>query len=80
MILWLREQFSQSKFKGYIESLNTDDVLKVIPKIERKNAIMLYFNLTCDVFFPTPYNCELEYKLKTCIPQWKMAFFNANKR
>ena len=36
-----REQISQSKFKDDIERLNTDDVLSVILKIERENAMEL---------------------------------------
>ena len=49
------------KFKADIESLNTDAVLSKIPRIEKKNAMKPYFTLTCDVFFPTLSNCELEY-------------------
>ena len=40
-----REHISQSKFKDFIERLNTDDVLSVILKIERENAMKPNFNL-----------------------------------
>ena len=41
-----REHISHSKFKEDIESLNTDDVLSVILKIEMENAIKPNFHLT----------------------------------
>ena len=50
-----REQISQSKFKDDIERLNTDDVLSVILKIERENAMKPNFNLKFDVFSNTFY-------------------------
>ena len=43
------------KFKDDIESLNTDDVLSVILKIERESAMKSNFNLKCDVFSNTFY-------------------------
>ena len=38
-----------------VESLNTDDVLSVILKIERESAMKSDFNLKCDVFSNTFY-------------------------
>ena len=37
--------FSQSKFKDDIETQNTDDILSVILKVEKKNAMKRVFNL-----------------------------------
>ena len=44
-----------SIFRDDIESLNTDDVLGVILKIERENAMEPNFNLKFDVFSNTFY-------------------------
>ena len=55
MVLWWRVHISQSKFKDDIDRLNTDDVLGVILKIERENAMEPYFNIKFDVFFNTFY-------------------------
>ena len=43
------------KFKDDIESLITDDVLSVIPKIEKENAMKPNFNLKFDVVSNTFY-------------------------
>ena len=53
------------KFKDDIESLNTDDFLSAIPKIERENVMKPNFNLKFDVFSNTFY-LWIEI-LKTCI-------------
>ena len=55
MVLLWREHISQSKFKDGIESLNTDDVLSVILKIQRENSMKPIFNLKFDVFSNTFY-------------------------
>ena len=49
----MREHVSLSKFKDDIENLNTDDILSVILKIERENAMKPNFNLKLDVFSNT---------------------------
>ena len=45
----------ESIFLDDIERLNTDDVLGVILKIERENAMEPYFNIKFDVLFNTFY-------------------------
>ena len=55
VVLWWREHISQSKFKDDIETLNSDDVLSVILKIERENDTKPNFNLKFDVFSNTFY-------------------------
>ena len=50
----------RSKFNDDIESLNTDDVLSDILKIERENAIKPFLNLKFDVF-QSRFTCVLEY-------------------
>ena len=45
--------FLNQNLKDDIERLNTDDVLGVILKIERENAMKPYFNIKFDVFFNT---------------------------
>ena len=52
--------FLLSKFKDYIESLNTDDLLGVNLKIEMENVMKPNFHLKFYVF-QTPVTCELEY-------------------
>ena len=51
-----KQHISQSKFKNDFESLNTDNVLSVILKIERDNAMKP--NL---MSFQTPFTYEMEY-------------------
>ena len=57
VVLRWREHISQSisKLKDDMESLNTNDVLSVILKIERENAMKPNFNLKFDVFSNTFY-------------------------
>ena len=61
----MERAFSKSKFQDYTESLNTDDVLNVILKIEI--AMKPYFNLKYNVFSNTIYFMWLRI-LKMCIP------------
>ena len=56
VLAWREQHISQIKFNDDIESLNTNDVPSVIPKIERENAMKP--NL---MSFQTPFTCELEY-------------------
>ena len=76
VVLWWREHIFQSKFKDDIESLNTDDVLSVILKIYRENAMKPNFNLKFDVSSNTFYLWI--GILRTCI-HTKMTFFYANQ-
>ena len=61
--------FLNQKFKD----LNTDDVLGVLLKIEKKNALKPNFKLKCSVFSNTIF---LGIRIfKTCSRQREMAFF-----
>ena len=65
--------FLNQKFKDNSESLNTDDVLGVLLKTEKKNALKPNFKLKCSVFSNTIF---LGIRIfKTCSRQREMAFF-----
>ena len=57
VVLRWREHISQSisKLKDDMESLNTNDVISVILKIQRENSMKPIFNLKFDVFSNTFY-------------------------
>ena len=63
----------ESKIRDDIKSLNTNDVLSKLLKIERENTMKPKFNLKCDIFLSTIYLWI--GTLKTCIHQRKLAFF-----
>ena len=63
--------FLNQKFKDNSESLNTDDVLGVLLKTEKKNALKPNFKLKCSVFSNT-----MGIRIfKTCSCHREMAFF-----
>ena len=64
-----------------IESLNTDDVLIVIPKIGRENAMKRNFNLKFDVY---KHLLLVNWNLKTCavfpFRRWLFSYLNQSQK